>query len=170
MSSIATRNAAATVLAAAVMAGGLAALAQPASAAQRPANDLFNRAENLTSQGCDASTDGTNVGATGQANEPSFPGVGAAAPVQSVWFKWKSPVSDTVVIDTQGSDFDTLLGVYTGTTLPGLRLVTGNDDVDPANGDFTSEVSFEARRNVTYKIAIDGYHDQTCEDVLNITC
>jgi hypothetical protein len=167
MSSITTRNAAATVLAAAVMAGGLAAAAQPASAAQRPANDLFNRAENLTSQGCEASTDGTNVDARGQANEPSFPTVGAAAPVQSVWFKWKSPVSDTVVIDTQGSDFDTLLGVYTGTTLPGLRLVAGNDD---ANGEVSSEVEFEARRNVTYKIAVDGYTDRTGDYVLNITC
>jgi hypothetical protein len=169
MSSTTTRTTAATVLAAAVMAGGLAAVAQPASAAQRPANDLFNRAENLTSQGCDASTEGTNLGARGQTGEPSIPGV-TAAPVQSVWFKWKSPVSDTVVIDTQGSDFDTLLGVYTGTTLPGLRLVAGNDDVDPANGDVTSEVEFQARRNVTYKIAIDGYADRTGDYVLNITC
>ena len=168
MSGITTRNAAASILTAALMAGGLAAAAQPASAAQRPSNDLFNRAQNLTSQGCEASTDGTNVGARGQANEPSFPGAGAAAPVQSVWFKWRSPVSDTVVIDTQGSDFDTLLGVYRGNTLPGLRLVAGSDDVDPT--DVTSEVEFEARRNVTYKIAVDGYRARTGDYVLNITC
>ena len=168
MSSITTRNAAATVLTAALMAGGLAAVAQPASAAQRPHNDLFNRAENLTSQGCDASTDGTNVGARGQANEPSFPSVGAAAPVQSVWFKWRSPVTDTVVIDTQGSDFDTLLGVYTGNTLPRLRLVAGDDDANAS--DLTSEVSFEARRNVTYKIAVDGFANRSGDYVLNIVC
>ena len=167
MSGITTRNAAATVLTAALMAGGLAA-AQPASAAQRPANDLFNRAQNLTPGGCDASTDGSNVGARGQASEPSFPGPAAASPVQSVWFKWKSPVNDTVVIDTQGSEFDTLLGVYTGNSLPGLRLVEGNDDVEPS--DLTSEVSFEARRNVTYKIAVDGYRASRGDYVLNITC
>ena len=169
MSGITTRKAAASVLTATLMAaGGLAAVAQPASASQRPANDLFNRAENLTSQGCDASTDGSNSNAHGQANEPSFPSVGAAAPVQSVWFKWKSPVSDTVVIDTDGSDFDTLLGVYTGNSLPGLHLVEGNDDV--GGGDLTSEVSFEARRNVTYKIAVDGYAARNGDYVLNITC
>ena len=168
MSGITTRTTAASVLAAALMAGGLAAAAQPASAAQRPGNDLFNRAENLTSQGCDASADGTNDGARGQADEPTYPSVGAAAPVQSVWFKWKSPVSDTVVIDTQGSDFDTLLGVYKGTALANLHLVAGNDDVDPS--DTSSEVSFEARRNVTYKIAVDGYANRHGEYVLNITC
>ncbi len=166
MSSIMNRKAAVTALTAALMVGGLAA-AGPASAVQRPANDLFNRAENLTAGGCDASTDGTNVGARGQAREPSFPSLGAAAPVQSVWFKWKSPVSDTVVIDTQGSDFDTLLGVYRGLTLSGLRLVAGNDDAD---ADLTSEVEFEARRNVTYKIAIDGFRAATGDYVLNITC
>jgi hypothetical protein len=167
MSAHTHRNAAVTVLTAALMAGGLAA-AQPASAAQRPANDLFNRAQNLTAGGCEASTDGSNVGARGQAREPSFPSSAAASPVHSVWFKWKSPVNDTVVIDTEGSDFDTLLAVYTGNSLPGLRLVVGNDDADPS--DLTSEVSFEARRNVTYKIAVDGYRASRGDYVLNITC
>jgi len=168
MSGNMTRNTAVTALTTALMAGGLVA-AQPASAVTRPPNDLFNRAENLTAGGCEASTDGTNVGARRQAYEPFIVSSSRAWPVQSVWFKWKSPVSDTVVIDTQGSDFDTLLGVYTGSTLRGLRLVGDNDDVDPPS-DETSEVEFEARRNVTYKIAIDGHWDSRGDYVLNITC
>jgi hypothetical protein len=163
MSHTTTRNAAATVLTALALAGGGLAVAQPASAAQRPANDLLSRAENLTPQGCDATTDGSNVSATGQAFEPLSPFQAIAPPVQSVWFKWRSPVSDTVVIDTQGSGFDTILGAYTGSA---LNVVQANDD----SGDLTSEVSFEARRNVTYKIAVDGFAAAAGDYVLNITC
>jgi len=164
MSHTTTRNAAATVLTAlAVMGGGLV-VAQPASAAQSPANDLLSRAENLTPQGCDANTDGSNVSATGQAFEPLPPFQAIAPPVQSVWFKWRSPVSDTVVIKTQGSEFDTLLGAYTGSA---LNLVQADDD---SGGNLTSVVRFEARENVTYKIAVDGFAAAAGDYVLNITC
>jgi hypothetical protein len=161
MSTTLTRNAAATVLAAALLGGGLTA-AQSASAAERPSNDLFNRAENLTSQGCDASSEGSNVGARAQAGEPAGGG-------KSVWFSWKAPRNDTVVIDTHGSDFDTLLGVYRGGAVNNLSTVAANDD-DPEAGDLTSEVTFEARRNVTYKIRVDGFAGHTGDYVLNITC
>ncbi|HYO41182.1 MAG TPA: hypothetical protein VER39_16160 [Nocardioidaceae bacterium] len=166
MSRINTRNTVATLVSATVLAGGLAVAAQPASAAERPANDLFNRAEGLTSQGCEASTDGTNVGARGQAAEQAMPG---AAPVHSVWFKWRSPVSDTVVIDTEGSDFDTVLGVYRGRSLRSLRVIDINDDAEGA-ADLSSEVTFEARRNVTYRIAVDGFRAQRGDYVLNVVC
>ena len=165
MSSINTRSTVAALVSATVLTGGLAAMAAPASAIQRPANDLFNRSENLTSQGCEASTDGTNVGARGQANEPLLAHAGR---VNSVWFTWKSPVTDTVVIDTDGSDYDTVLGVYRGRTLGGLVEVGTNDDAE--GGDLSSEVTFEARRNVKYRIAVDGFYSQQGEHVLNITC
>ena len=38
-----------------------------------------------------------------------------------------------VTVSTAGSNFDTLLGVYTGTSVPGLTLIGGNDDVAGGN-------------------------------------
>ncbi|MGA8211579.1 MAG: hypothetical protein WB441_05935 [Nocardioidaceae bacterium] len=170
MSATITRSATAT-LAAAFLVGGLAAtVPSPATASPtaRPANDMFLRAQNVSAQGCDVSAEGDTVRATGQAREPIHLNA-SSRPTNSVWLKWRSPVDDTVVIDTSGSDFDTILAVYTGQALaPGMRVVAANDDED--GGSLTSEVSFEARRNVTYRIAVDGYRAATGEYVLNVTC
>lgn len=164
------RNTTAT-LATALLVGGLAAgVPAPATASptERPANDMFQRAENLSPQGCDASTEGDNIRSTGQAREPLHLNA-SSRPTNSVWLKWKSPVNDTVVIDTSGSDFDTILAVYTGLRLsPGMARVAANDD--EGGGSLTSEVSFEARRNVTYRIAVDGYRAATGDYVVNVVC
>jgi hypothetical protein len=118
-----------------------------------PDNDLFNRAENLTSGHCDASTEGDNVDATAQPGEPLHFSAGVV-PVQSVWYKWKSPVSDTVVMDTIGSDYDTILAVYRGRRVAALTPIAADDDSGP--GDLSSRVTFEARRGVTYRIGTDS--------------
>jgi hypothetical protein len=130
-------------------------------------NDLFNRAENLTAGGCDASTEGDNFDATRQSGEPVHFSVGSL-PGQSVWFKWKSPVTDTVVVDTIGSDYDTILAAYRGTRLNQLSRIASDDDSGP--GDLSSRVTFDARRGVTYRIAVDSYGAAEGNHLLNITC
>ncbi|MET0827547.1 MAG: hypothetical protein ABWZ89_13615, partial [Acidimicrobiales bacterium] len=52
---------------------------------------------------------GNNLTATKQAGEPNHAGNAGGA---SLWFKWTSPVSGEVSVDTCGSGFDTLLAVY----------------------------------------------------------
>jgi len=89
-------------------------------------------------------------GATAEAGEPSHAGSG---PNQSIWYQWTAPESDTYTISTAGSDFDTVLAVYTGTSVSTLTEICSNDDY----GDLTSRVLFSAIQGTTYSIAIDAY-------------
>jgi hypothetical protein len=50
--------------------------------------------------------------------------------------------------------FDTLLAVYTGTSVTNLTLIASDEDL---GGYFTSEFRFNARAGVDYHIEIDGY-------------
>ena len=115
-----------------------------------PANDNFASAQILT--GNSVTVTGSNVGATKQAGEPNIAGnVGGA----SVWFNWTATSSGLVNVNTYGSSFDTLLGVYTGTSVSSLTLVASNDD---AGGTLQSAVSFSAVSGTTYHLAVDGYN------------
>ncbi|HYN35393.1 MAG TPA: hypothetical protein VEV82_00295, partial [Actinomycetota bacterium] len=84
----------------------------------------------------------------------------------SVWYRW-TPASDrTVTIDTFGSDFDTMLAIYTGANYGSLALVTSNDDLVGAG--FTSRVRFSVFAGTTYQIAVDGFNGATGNVVLRL--
>jgi secreted trypsin-like serine protease len=101
-----------------------------------------------------ATATGTNVNATKESGEPNVLNVSGG---KSVWWKWTAPVSGTVTISTAGSNFDTTLGVYTGTSVNGLSLVRANDDQNLSAGVYTSRVSFSAVAGRQYQILVDGY-------------
>lgn len=108
---------------------------------------------------------GYNVDATREPGEPSHAGQGTGA---SLWWKWSATsFSNRVTLDTLGSDFDTLLAVYTGTNVTALTLVTENDDID--SGNLRSRVTFQAIPGTTYRIAVDGYQSQQGWAQLNLT-
>ena len=116
-------------------------------------NDNF--ADRTTLSGTAITTTGSNVGATKEAGEPSHAG---SAGGKSVWWTWTAPTSGTVTIDTLGSSFDTLLAVYTGSSVSSLTAVPGGSNNDsPAGGTTTSKVSFAVTAGTTYQIAVDGY-------------
>ena len=118
-----------------------------------PANDAFAASLQLTGSTGTRSGD-SNQGATTQANEPYHAGNNGGA---SVWYRWTAPGSGQVTLDTATSTFDTLLGVYTGTTLDGVTEIAANDD-DPAGGGVsTSKLTFGAVAGTTYLVAVDGY-------------
>lgn len=95
------------------------------------------------------------MGATKEPGEPNHAkDIGGA----SVWWTWTAPASGVVNITTADSDFDTLLAVYTGSSLTSLVPVASNDDEDATQ--ITSEVSFFAQAGTTYVIAIDGLFDE----------
>jgi hypothetical protein len=50
---------------------------------------------------------------------------------RSIWYQWTAPSTGVFTIHTVGSNFDTLLGVYTGTSVEALTLVASNDDIIP---------------------------------------
>jgi hypothetical protein len=113
-----------------------------------PINDMLARAIPLT--GITGTAMATNRRATKETGEPSHAGDAGGS---SIWYRWAPEIPGNVTIKTLGSDFDTLLAVYTGGSIAGLTPKAVNDN---APGGETSEVSFDASDSDTYVIAIDG--------------
>ncbi len=120
----------------------------PAQAAPPP-NDNFIAAELISGSSGNAFT--LNSSASAELGEPAH--INPAA--NSVWFKWLAPNSDPIDFDTQSSNFDTVLAVYSGTALNNLVLIASNDN-DPLLGCCNSRVSFTPTAGQTYYIAVDG--------------
>jgi hypothetical protein len=119
-----------------------------------PANDNFVNAQIIS--GSAGSVSGLNVGATRETGEPVHSPDDVVSN-RSVWYQWQVPASGCVTITTAGSAFDTVLGVYTGSSVGALSPVAKNDDV--ASNDQTSSVTFNATGGTIYRIAIDGYNN-----------
>ena len=128
-----------------------------------PVNDDFAHATEWTygiRGGIGDLTD--NIGATVEADEPDH--LGEAS--HSLWWRWTAPYDCQIKVDTLGSEYDTVLGVYTGTALADLVEVASNDDVDAV--DHWSRVVFDAVEGTTYHIAVDGADGQTGETIFVI--
>src|SRR6185503_12736521 len=116
-----------------------------------PANDNFANAVVLT--GSSATSTRANRGATLEPGEPLHDDTYGG---KSVWWRWTSPGAGFVTVDTVGSLCDTLLAVYTGSSLSTLNEVASDDE---SGGDYTSRVKFTTKSNVTYQVAVDSYDD-----------
>lgn len=109
---------------------------------------------------------------TNAVKEPGTPDIIPGDPGGSeIWFKWSPPLlllsGGVVTFSTLGSDFDTTMGVYTGSDASNLTQVpTGINDDDSA-GYLNSQVSFYAKYGTTYLIAIDGFYGAKGNVVLN---
>ena len=122
-------------------------------------NDHFVNAQTIS--GSFGTVSGNNVGATREPGEPAHGATGGA----SVWYRWVAPASGLVRFTTIGSNYDTLLGIYTGSSVSGLSLIGANDDAGFST--LTSQVEFNAVAGVTYRIAVDGFFGSTGNIVLN---
>ena len=154
----------ATLTAPLLAAGLLGGLTTSAEAVPPPPNDQFRHAEVLT--GCHASAEGDIFGATGQPGERAHFSV-SSKPKQSAWSKWRAPMNGNVVVDTEGSDYDTILAVYRGRRLRALTHLASDDD---SGTGVTSQVSFNAHAGVTYRIAVDSFGNAEGNYLLNVTC
>jgi hypothetical protein len=114
-----------------------------------PANDNFANATPFTG----TSMSGWNLAATGEPGEPIASPPTSPEPLNTVWWTWTAPASGPVVVDTQGCNFDTILAVYTGSSVDNLTTVAVNDDY---YADYTSRVDFNAVAGTTYHFAVDG--------------
>ncbi|MGN6369261.1 MAG: hypothetical protein ACTHN5_13450 [Phycisphaerae bacterium] len=130
--------------------------------ANGPSNDNFANSATLT--GSSGYITATNVDATREAGEPYIAGNKGG---RSVWFTWTATASRRVTLTTSGSNFDTLLGVYTGNSLSSLRLVASNDDASWYTT--TSAVGFNAVAGQTYRFVIDGYNGASGNFQLNMS-
>ena len=133
----------------------------PASSARAQAsNDNFASATVLT--GLPTSALGSNVLATRETGEP----VHAGAPIgPSVWYEWTPASSGRVIMDACDANFDTVLGVYTGTAVNALTQITARDDGCGVG----ALVGFEAVGGTTYKIAVAGFDNDAGSFTLNIS-
>jgi hypothetical protein len=120
-------------------------------------NDLFGFARVLPPpSGVDFAT---TTNATREFNEPLHGGNEGG---KSVWWSYTPTKSGVLSLSTEGSNFDTLLGVYTvndpqDRSLSSLIPVAQNDDsLDRADG--TSEIpGFAVEAGRLYYIGVDGY-------------
>ncbi len=113
-----------------------------------PPNDSFSNPQQIS--GSSGSVSGTNVEAWYDNSATIASNVGG----RSVWYRWTAPARARVTIDTVGSDFDTLLGVYIGTSPFSLTSIAEDDD---SGGGRASRVTFDAVAGQEYMIAVDGY-------------
>ena len=138
---------------------GVAALYEVATTPSPPNDDFSNAITILgpSSGHPSGRVTGSNVNAFTESGEP---GLGS----KSVWWGMRG-VSGRLTVDTIGSDFDTVLGVYTGpqNQVSSLRLVAENDDT---NGQ-QSRVDLDVTEGTPYWFRVAGYNGQTGTIVLN---
>jgi hypothetical protein len=128
-----------------------------------PANDAF--ANRIVLPGANLTVSANNESASHEPGEPSHDPSGTDH--SSLWWTWTAPAAGSVVIDTFGSDFDTVLAVYTGSSPSNLVRVTSNNDSPggPFFSQTASRVTFTATAGMSCQIAVAGLEF----DVGNIT-
>jgi uncharacterized repeat protein (TIGR03803 family) len=127
-------------------------------------NDNFANGFNLGS-GSEGVVSSSNVNATRELGEPEIlpnnPGG------KSIWFRWTPANQGTVVFSTQGSTFDTIMGVYTGNSVSRLTKVPSAVNDDDSGGYLTSKVSFNGVAGTTYNVVVDGFRGASGDVVLS---
>ncbi len=123
-----------------------------------PPNNLF--ANRITIAGPGTVT-GSNVGATA---EPGQPLIVYPTSTNAVWWRFTPSQAGILTIDTCGSNFDTLMAVFTGPAVNALSGVASNDD----SCGLQSRVTFAATANVEHQIAVVGYQNDTGSITLNL--
>jgi hypothetical protein len=113
-----------------------------------PANDAFGAAMALSLPG---RTSGNSEHATAQLDEPRACGMEDA----TVWFAVTPDRAGNLFVSSAGSDFDTVLAIYTGSTFEDLARITCNDDASFDTK--TSELRVPASAGTTYLIQLSGW-------------
>jgi len=114
-------------------------------------------------------TDFQNGGATTNPGDPAFPcGTGVGG---DVWFNYTAPCAGTLIVDTCGSDFDTVVAVYDGAGCPPGTLLGCNDDAGGGSacpGTQQSSVSVAISGGQTVKIRVGGNNDARGAGTINL--
>ncbi len=108
-------------------------------------------------------TTGNNINATVQAGEQNLtlPPTGS-----TVWWFFNAPSSGAVTINTNGSNFDTVLHVYTDfqNGFGNFTLVASNDD---SGGTLQSSVTFPVNAGQCYEVRVGGFNGAQGSIALN---
>jgi hypothetical protein len=124
-----------------------------------PGNSSFAAAAAIGSLPARVTAFTTNVSA-----DPSDPTPPCGPIGKRLWYTLSPPASGTVVIDTAGSSFHTVLAVYTGSAVNNLTPVACNAGVGTTN---RARVSFAAAAGTTYHIQVGGSSGESGSLVLS---
>jgi len=78
---------------------------------------------------------------------------------KGVWFKFTPPITGQVAVSTCGSDFDTVLQVYTGSCGSLVPVIAGCDDDGSSCPGTNASVRFEGSTGKDYYILVGGYNN-----------
>jgi hypothetical protein len=84
----------------------------------------------------------------------------------SLWWSWTPPASGVVSLNTQGSEVLSVVTVYETDAGGFLQRVSGGVDADDGT---KTEFTFLAVYGKNYEIAMDGYADETGNQLTNLT-
>jgi hypothetical protein len=118
------------------------------------ANDDF--ADAITLVGSPVTTSGSNVASSVEPGEPAL-----FSDQRSVWYSWTAPATTNATFSACGSDYDGVLGVYTGATVDALTLLESNDDgcIGYGMGGGTGGVvQISVTAGTTYRVRVGGFN------------
>jgi hypothetical protein len=124
-----------------------------------PPNDRFANAAPVASLPFTVGL--STADATSEVGEPSACG-GIA---HTVWYSFTPSANVSITANTFGSNFDTLLAAYTGTSLSNLTAIACNDQSAGGN---QSQISFAAAAGATVFFQVGGFFGDTGNLTLNL--
>lgn len=86
---------------------------------------------------------------------------------KTIWFKIIPDASGSLIATTNGSDFDTILSIYTGSSLGYLQQLGCNDDAGGSTR--TSRLFNMVEGGQTYYIQLGGYNGESGQFKLQVT-
>jgi subtilisin family serine protease len=125
----------------------------PYLAVNRPSNDNFADAIKVPQQQSWTQVTSNRLATIEGPAEQRLQHGGVTNASSSIWYAWTVREQTPVIVDTAGSTFDTVIGVYQGTALTNLEEVASANNVGNRK---QAWVKFIAQPGVSYKIAIAG--------------
>lgn len=121
-----------------------------------PPNDAFAAATVLSA--LPVAVSGTTAQATREAGEPDHytenkPDAGWWLGDHSVWYQWTAPGNGLVTVDVCTGAIDSIVAVYSGSTISNLSRITDNNN-DNCGGGWGAKVTFASSPGVNYHIAV----------------
>ncbi|MBI5689808.1 MAG: PQQ-binding-like beta-propeller repeat protein [Verrucomicrobia bacterium] len=115
-------------------------------------NDDFASAQTVTGRSWSVRAD--NRAATRETGEPRIRNNTGG---QSVWYRWVAPASRRYHLASFSSDFNTMIGVFTGSSLTSLSEVNAATTAGDSNFTMSSAgLTFTATAGTTYHIVLDS--------------
>ncbi len=101
----------------------------------------------------------TNTQDTSDSTTESFEGFPTCTFSEaSVWYQYSPTIDEEIVFDTYGSDYDTVLGIWTGGQYPLTELICNDNGTEST---MQSQLSTELIGGTKYLININGFNKET---------